>query len=198
MARIATLILRPSNYLKRGDIIAADSGALSVIERNDPLLAVVGDFDSVTLEQAKKIQAYAQKTYLYPIKKDKSDGELAIDLCLAQGYTNIYVYGGFGDRVDHQHVHLILALQHPELIFVSDTQELRSYGIGKHEIQAEQYTSFSVFSFEEAEIELNSCEYPLERTRIDWKNSLTLSNAWLNNDAQLTVYKGRVWVSKNR
>lgn len=198
MERIATLILRPSNYQKRGDVFAADSGALSVLERKDPLCAAVGDFDSVSLHQAHDIQAYAQKTYLHPIKKDKSDGELAIDLCLSLGYTTIYVYGGFGDRIDHQHVHLVLALQHPELIFVSETQELQSYGLGKHEIQKDGFDSFSVFSFEEAEIKLESCEYPLERTGIDWKNTLSLSNAWKDQNALLTVYQGKVWVSKNR
>ena len=197
MEKIATLVLRQTSYLKRGDVFACDSGALSVIEHHDDLKAVYGDFDSVTSKQASLIQAYAQSSVVYPIMKDKTDGELAIEAILKQGYTRLYVYGAFGDRIDHQHVLLVLALRYPELIYVSETQELQSYGKGEYTLQKDRYTSFSVFSYDKAMIELKDCVYPLEKISIDGSNTLTISNVWLSDEAKLKVYSGQVWVSKN-
>lgn len=81
-------------------VIAADSG----VAHAAPLGVVpelwVGDFDSAPedcFEQYKHVEKWA-----FERKKDKTDGQIAIEAALERGATHIELVGAFGgDRTDH-------------------------------------------------------------------------------------------------
>lgn len=79
-------------------ILAADGGydALRSIGVEPQL--VLGDFDSSALLKERADQEAARKRGLqllsYPVKKDATDSQLALDLLLEEGYEAVLLLGG--------------------------------------------------------------------------------------------------------
>ena len=82
-------------------IIAADGGGqyLHDIGRFPHIL--MGDFDSLAPEIYQEICRAGVELLTYPIAKDQTDIELAVDLAVARGATGIRILGGIGERLDH-------------------------------------------------------------------------------------------------
>ena len=81
-------------------VICADSGYSRLLPGERPDY-IVGDMDSIdhrSLERAKKAMI---KMIIYPSDKDRSDGEAALKLALAEGADDITLEGTLGDRSDH-------------------------------------------------------------------------------------------------
>jgi thiamine pyrophosphokinase len=92
----------PLESLAQADyLICADSGANYVYELNYIPNLIVGDFDSVCPDvlQAYRSQGCPLKTY--PVEKDSTDTELAIQLALKKNPTEIYLLSSIGGRLDH-------------------------------------------------------------------------------------------------
>ncbi|BBM83797.1 thiamine diphosphokinase [Candidatus Uabimicrobium amorphum] len=58
---------------------------------------LVGDLDSI----CPSIDISQIDVHKFPQDKDKTDTELAIDLCMAKGFSHIDILGGIGNRLDH-------------------------------------------------------------------------------------------------
>jgi thiamine pyrophosphokinase len=94
---------------KEDCLIAADGGVKQILELGLIPRIVIGDFDSTPLPLQKKLTKMCrdQKSLLptslikYPVKKDKTDFELAIDYCLEKKFKEIIICGILGDRIDH-------------------------------------------------------------------------------------------------
>lgn len=78
------------------DYIGVDAGALKIIDQGFPIKMAVGDFDSLSEEDFKRITCPIER---HPIMKDETDSELAIRLC--KDYDTIYLYGAMQGRIDH-------------------------------------------------------------------------------------------------
>ncbi len=82
-------------------IIAADSGGKYLREIGCLPHILMGDFDSLDDEIVKEMGNAGVELISYPIAKDQTDLELALDLALAQRATTIRILGGMGERLDH-------------------------------------------------------------------------------------------------
>lgn len=198
METVATLVLRNTEFNVEGDCIGVESGALAILNAGYPLVYAVGDFDSVSLDDKRRILEAAYSSKVYSSQKDESDSELAINFCLQQGYQKIYVYGALGQRVDHQHINLSLMFKHPQVILMDETQSIQAYDEGEYELNKEKYQKFSVFTFTNAVISLEKCVYPLHNFEINALTRLTLSNEWIEDSVKLKIHKGRVFVVKTQ
>jgi len=88
------------HFFKDSLIIAADSGFDSALEYGIIPDRIVGDFDS--LKNKKKLQEIGKdKLVIYPIDKDETDTEIAINILVQEGIKNITILGGGGGRLDH-------------------------------------------------------------------------------------------------
>lgn len=96
------------DYLKKVDfsnsfIICADGG----IKHSDALGVIpdvwLGDGDSLLGAAVR-----AKECYNYPVRKDNTDTDLAVELALERGYTDITILGGIGGRRDHEFSHFCL------------------------------------------------------------------------------------------
>ncbi len=74
-------------------VIAADGGYQDCVRRGITPHRVVGDFDSLGYVPCGATQV--------PVQKDFTDGEMAVNLALKLGATEIDIYGGGGKREDH-------------------------------------------------------------------------------------------------
>lgn len=96
-------ILRESDY-----IICADGAARYLREINLPPNMLVGDFDSITLEDMEWIKSKGVILNKFQMEKDKTDTELAIDYAFAQNPKGITLIGAIGSRIDHSIGNILL------------------------------------------------------------------------------------------
>ena len=160
--------------------IAADSGirhaaALSI----EPELWV-GDFDSAAEADYRAFPTVARETF--PAAKDKTDGELAVDIALPRGATRLILVGAFGGpRTDHAFLHLTLAMSLAErgvgVVLTSGNQEGTPLLPGSRSFDLPSGALFSVLAFSELTgLTLKGAAWPLDNVRVPFGSSLTISN----------------------
>ena len=82
-------------------VIAADSGLDAANAAGVPVDVVVGDLDSATPQSIANARAQGIRIQQHPTDKDATDLELALELAVEAGATEIVVFGGYGGRLDH-------------------------------------------------------------------------------------------------
>ena len=90
-------------------IIAADSGAATALRYGCTPAIVVGDFDSLDKQLAEQLRAGGSRTVSVAVEKDETDTELAVQLAIEQGATEITLLGALGGaRFDHTMANVLL------------------------------------------------------------------------------------------
>ena len=69
--------------------------------------AVVGDFDSLDEETAERLRAAGVEFLRHPVRKDVTDGELAVDEAVRRGAGEVLLAGATG-ALDHTLGHLAI------------------------------------------------------------------------------------------
>ena len=89
-------------------IIAADSGAETALHYGYVPAIVVGDFDSLSIDTTE-LEAKGSKLVRAAVEKDETDTELAIQVALEHGATDIILLGAIGGaRFDHTMANMLL------------------------------------------------------------------------------------------
>lgn len=88
--------------------IAADGGALFLESIGFLPDVIIGDFDSLTEAQYQRYEKLGAKIIKYPVEKDETDGELALQYCQERGFNNIIIIGFAGGRLDQQLANIFL------------------------------------------------------------------------------------------
>jgi thiamine pyrophosphokinase len=92
----------------RADILlAADGGATFLVAAGVTPEAVVGDFDSLDDAAAAALRAQGVEFVRYPVRKDVTDGELAVEEALRRGAGELLLAGATG-ALDHTLGHLAI------------------------------------------------------------------------------------------
>ncbi len=99
-------------------IICADGGL-----RHTRMLGVkpdiaMGDFDSA--DKTDEV-----KTFTYPVHKDFTDGEIAVNYALEQGYGEILLLGMTGSRLDHTLTNIFQLIKNENISLIDDKNEIR-------------------------------------------------------------------------
>ena len=104
MDNIAILAGGDSTLLPRDhDVyVGVDGGCLKLLEQGLPLDIAVGDFDSVSETDLRKIRTQAKQVVQSVPEKNDTDLELALKAAF-EAYPDaaVTVYGAFGGRLDH-------------------------------------------------------------------------------------------------
>ncbi len=90
-----------------GILLAADGGARFLLDMGALPHAVVGDFDSLGSADEERLRAAGVELKRHPVRKDATDGELAVDEALRRGASEILLAGGTG-ALDHTLGHLAI------------------------------------------------------------------------------------------
>jgi len=91
--------------------VAADGGALLLENIGFFPDVIIGDFDSLTEAQYQRYEKMGAKILKYPVEKDETDGELALQYCRERGFNYITIVGFAGGRLDQQLANIFL-LEH--------------------------------------------------------------------------------------
>ena len=179
-------------------IIVVD-GALSLAHRIGlSFHALVGDFDTVS---SKIKDLYKDDSSIYfeqhSPRKNETDTQLALDIALEKGASDITILGGTGGRLDHffGNVHILKrALEHQIPCSLVDEQNKiqlikGSYTISKIN-QYGTYVSLIPFTEKVTGITLKGFAYPLSNATISSGETIGISNEIVEEYGSITMEEG--------
>ena len=167
---------------------------------------IVGDFDSSskeTLQWFQKKEGIEIRTFLP--EKDETDTQIAIDLAMERQCEAIYILGGTGTRIDHMLGNLqILSKPFQEGIscyLIDSHNRVRlcsDYLMLKKKEQFGTYVSLIPHSECVTGLTLKGFYYPLSNARLDNKTSLGISNEIVEEDAEIFLKTGELFVIESK
>lgn len=184
-------------YLKDSDLIISVDGGLHFLEELDILPDVVlGDFDSVKnldfIYDGKTLKSGIELLE-YPIKKNDTDLELALNYLLDKGYKDYTILGGTGTRMDHSlcNIFLLERFSRKGLFgrIVNATNRVEYWMQGEYYLEktsGEYYHSFLAMP-DHVYLTLQGFEYELDGALVERGSSLGLSNHILADQAYVKV-----------
>ena len=209
MVNIGVLAGGDSSLLpKNQDIyLGVDGGCLKLLEQGLSLDIAVGDFDSVSEVDLRKIQAQAKQVVQSVPEKNDTDLELALKAVFeAYPEAAVTVYGAFGGRLDHFLSNIFLPTD-PDLTpymeqiqLVDEQNRLVFRPAGSHEIQPDPTMTYVGFMpVGEGRLEITGAKYPLHSENYFLK-AMYGSNEFLDQAIQVSLDRGYLVIvySKDR
>ncbi|RCW51421.1 MULTISPECIES: thiamine diphosphokinase [unclassified Halanaerobium] len=97
--KILTIVESCENKL----IIAVDGGADILYEAGIVPDVIIGDLDSISEQVFNNFRDNDRvKVVKFPVEKDKTDSELAVDYCRENGIKEILIFAALGGRIDQE------------------------------------------------------------------------------------------------
>ena len=209
MVKIVVVAGGDSSLLpKNQDIyLGVDGGCLKLLEQGLPLDIAVGDFDSISEVDFRKIQAQAKQVVQSVPEKNDTDLELALKTVF-EDYPDaaVTVYGAFGGRLDHFLSNIFLPTD-PDLApymeqiqLVDEQNRLVFRPAGSHEIQPDPTMTYVGFMpVGEGRLEITGAKYPLHAENYFLK-AMYGSNEFLDQAIPVSLDRGYLVIvySKDR
>lgn len=178
-------------YYKKADkVIAVDKGLNYLSKYRLEADYIIGDFDSVDLDVLS--EADQDKLIKYPAEKNMTDFEIALEKAVELKSDNVYFLSSMGDRMDHSMVNILLLKRLADLYirgYIIDENNMLSYVDGKIEIGKNDYKYLSIIVLEETFVTLKGVKYTLDKERVAFPSSLTISNEIVDKKAYIETDK---------
>jgi len=165
--------------------IGVDAGTIVLLDRGIRPVAAVGDFDSVTGSEMKRIEALFPSLDRAASEKDETDTELALVKAMEFSPVQVIVTGVTGGRLDHymSSLHAIYQIQQKfpdtEFMLVNWQNRIRFLSPGSHRIWAnEKYRYISFYPFAETVegFSLTHFKYEVDNETIPFGSTRFISN----------------------
>lgn len=194
--------LRPSTAVRAlvsgaGLLICADGGLrhARTIGRVPDL--VIGDFDSVSAGLLAWARRGCARVRHYPVAKDKTDTELALDAAAARRIRDVDLLGMMGGRPDHELANVLLlvaARRRGIRARIHDGRRLLFLVQSEEVIPGTRGDVLSLLALSEAAggVTTTGLRFPLARGRLDVGSSLGISNVIDSPPARVAVKRGTV------
>ena len=186
-----------ARWLRPGDhLIGADGGTRHILALNLMPDAVVGDLDSLEPATVTRLIAQGVDVERYPVAKDQTDLELAIERGLRAGADEILLLGALGGRLDQTIANLlILAQRHwpVPLRLAEDNQLAQVLRSGETlALQAAPGSTVSAIPLSPAVtgITYTGLEYPLIDATLTIGSTRGVSNVVASSPATVTIRDG--------
>ncbi len=179
---------------KEKDIIICANGGYEISRSIDiQPHYVIGDLDSLEEEGIGKKTRVIQ----YPVEKDYSDFELALEKALELKPVRIVVYGALGGRKDHELINiLLLAYARVPMSFIEESVEIHNV-VGSLRIKGKKGMTCSLLCFGNCFVrEIKGFHYPLLKEDMH-PSSRGLSNIIISDRATIQVERGNMVVVIN-
>jgi thiamine pyrophosphokinase len=161
-------------------VIAADGGMRHARDLGVQPELWVGDFDSSPAELLQNWPATQRQPY--PVAKNLTDGELAIEEALRRGADRVVLAGALGgERSDHALLHMTSACALHErgldIMLTSGEEEALPLGKRARTFDLPPSSLFSILNFTDLRgLTIEGARYPLDRFDLAFGSSRTLSN----------------------
>jgi len=173
------------------NIVCADGGYDNIKSISKPIL-VIGDMDSLKGRIDKGIEVIKLKT-----DKDETDTELALQWCLREGFTEIYITGIYGSRPDHFYATLLLLMKYKKhnIHLLTDKYDIfLILGGNTYNFSAMKGVSVSFFAFgaDAKAIVSKGFKYDFKGVSIKTDNPVGVSNCIVKSNAEISLKKGNL------
>lgn len=181
-----------------GDFLAAADGGLRHLEQLGliPHL-LVGDLDSVVPQAVKRLEAAGVEIKHFPIHKNETDLELALQEVTGRGFLTIRIIAALGGRLD-QALGNIALLAHParknQDIRLDDgvTEVFFIHSAGSLSGRRGDTVSLLPYGGIVEGVRTEGLEYPLQRERLYPYQTRGISNVMQSVTAQVQIESGRL------
>ncbi len=89
-------------------VIATDGAWAKAAAEKIPVDCMIGDLDSLTLEELAALRSSDIEVQVHPTDKNRTDLELAVDFALTKSARRLIVFGALGGRLDHTLANVLL------------------------------------------------------------------------------------------
>lgn len=179
-------------------IIGVDRGVEVLIKAGIKPDIAIGDFDSVS--DLLYVESLEIKVLKFPVEKDKSDTELAIDFAMEKGFDEFVMTGMLGRRTDHLlfNISLLVSLykQGKECAIIEEHEEIRLLDSEKKVFQVRVGDIISLFPIDKIVygVSTEGLKYELQNKDLFYGSTLPLSNVALKNEISISIKKGTALV----
>lgn len=187
--------LRAEDY-----VVAADGGAHHALALGCRLKAVVGDLDSLDPGLAEHLAETGVELVRYPMTKNQTDLELAIEFALQQDVEEVLLLGAVGGRLDQTLANLLILAQREwpvPLTIIEGNQSAQLLRPGKTlTLQARPGDTVSVLPLSDTVtgITYTGMRYPLVNATLHLGSTRGISNEVATTAATATIATGRLLV----
>ncbi len=186
----------PIEAPKKDDLtVAADSGYQNAIKLGVTPQIAVGDFDSLTMalpHSVEKLQV--------PAEKDFTDSQLAVDIAMKKGATEMVFVGGLDGRLDHALSNLAILenLWHEGIraVIIDGQTRVRYIENTSELIPNLGYRYLSVIAADKKVkgVCIDGCKYPLKNASLSRDYQYAVSNEVQKNCALISVRRGGIFI----
>ncbi len=188
------------DYIKKMDfanslIICADGGIVHTHEIGVECDVWLGDGDSL-----QNSDICAKEKISFPVKKDYTDTDLAVELALERGYTDIIILGGIGGRLDHEFSHFCLLKKIADrgavgsLIDEKNTVTIKNESFRVYP-DGRQHISFFPYGGDVENFSVKGLKYAAEGMLLECDKAQASSNSFEgDNVGEITFDKGTLLV----
>jgi len=175
--------------------VAADGGALLLESIGFLPDVIIGDFDSLTDLQCQHYEKMGVTIIKYPVEKDETDGELALQYCKEKNLDKIIIIGFAGGRLDQQLANIFLleyAFRNGMTAFIKEPG-LEMGIIEKEKIFFQKIgAELSLIPLDKkvTGVTITGCKYLLEAGSLSRYKTRGISNIIEQEKAVITVEKG--------
>lgn len=189
-------VIHNSNY-----VICADGAAKYLMDLDTYPDLLVGDLDSINNDALEWIKKGKVNVKQFPVKKDMTDTELAIEFALEQSPNTITIIGAIGSRMDHSLANIMLLYKiHKMGVRARVINEVNDITITDSNIKiaGKVGQTISIIPIDGAVkgVTLDGLEYPLIDHDIIMGSSLGVSNRLVKDTATISVKEGTLLVIK--
>ena len=180
--------------------VAADGGAHHALALGCRLDAIVGDLDSLEPALVERLVGSGVEVLRYPVTKDQTDLELAIEFALQQGVEEVLLLGAVGGRLDQTLANLLLLAQRAwpvQLTVVERNQVAQLLHPGQTLLlQACPGDTVSVLPLSDTVtgITYTGLRYPLTNATLHLGSTRGISNEVATTPATVTIATGRLLI----
>ena len=193
-------VINDSNWLKEirkkfDFVLCADGGCNHCIKASIIPDLVIGDLDSISPRTLDRILENKIPIEKFPVKKNATDTELAMDFLISKGIKDITFVGVTGSRMDHTLANIFLLkrlyqkgcrgkiVDEKNTIYLVD----KELAILKKE---GYYISIIPLMNPGINISLDGFEYELDQANISFGSTLGISNKITEEKGYIKVHKG--------
>jgi thiamine pyrophosphokinase len=174
------------------DLLAADGGARHALAMGLRPRVVVGDLDSLEPELVEQLASQGVEMERYPVAKNETDLELAIERAIRDGAQEVVLLGALGGRLDQSLANVLLMAQRdwPAIIHLVDANEIATVIHSGERMTLEAAVGSTVsllpLSAEVTGITYTGMLYPLDNATLPLGSTRGVSNEVVSYPA--TVY----------
>lgn len=192
-------------YLADADtVVCADGGAQHARQLGLKPDLLLGDFDSA---DPLLVQGFAEQeipVQRFPVEKDKTDTQLALETVLAMGADEIVLTGVTGSRLDHTMTNILLLPALPRDVRVTVVDGKNVLRVlppgGKMRLLpgGGDFLSLVPLTPVVTGVLAQGVKWPLEGATLRWGESLGVSNVIVTAEARLAIQEGYLLVVQSR